>query len=103
MKKATILSLCTLVTHFRLLDLSFQMLHAFYVLEKLLNDFLSRQANFDVVFWRGSHSSTRLACFQLLQHIVSAMPCKRVVTRSLNLRLHQGPWHELCYSCTFGN
>ena len=34
-------------------DPSFQILHAFYTLERTLDEFIKRSAVFDVVFWDG--------------------------------------------------
>lgn len=34
-------------------DGSFQILHAIYILEKCLENFVVRDANFEVVFWTG--------------------------------------------------
>ena len=34
-------------------DHSFQILHAFYILERTLDEFNKRAAVFDVVFWEG--------------------------------------------------
>lgn len=34
-------------------DPSFQILHAFHILERILGEFIKRSAAFDVVFWDG--------------------------------------------------
>ena len=35
-------------------DVSYQILHAKYLLERLIQKFIARSANFDVVFFQGS-------------------------------------------------
>lgn len=44
-KLANLISLCVV-------DLSFQILHAYHLLEYILGEFIQRSANFDVVFWK---------------------------------------------------
>ncbi|KAJ7083417.1 hypothetical protein B0H15DRAFT_425762 [Mycena belliarum] len=39
-------------------DLSFQILHAYYLLETILLQFISRRANFEIVFWHTNYHST---------------------------------------------
>ncbi|KAJ7608765.1 hypothetical protein FB45DRAFT_1128535 [Roridomyces roridus] len=39
-------------------DLSFQLLHAYYVLEQTLLEFINRRANFEIAFWQSSYHST---------------------------------------------
>ncbi|CAK5280839.1 unnamed protein product [Mycena citricolor] len=39
-------------------DLSFQILHAYYLLENALLEFTSRNANFEIVFWQSERHST---------------------------------------------
>ncbi|KAK0440417.1 uncharacterized protein EV420DRAFT_1315927 [Desarmillaria tabescens] len=51
----------------------FQALHAMYILENTLKSFVSRKANFEVIFWRRQtsfvHSSRHLARQILLKHL----------------------------------
>ncbi|KAJ6601172.1 hypothetical protein DFH09DRAFT_1257794 [Mycena vulgaris] len=39
-------------------DLSFQLLHAYYILETILLQFINRRANFEIVFWQVNYHST---------------------------------------------
>ncbi|KAJ7511822.1 hypothetical protein B0H11DRAFT_2268815 [Mycena galericulata] len=39
-------------------DPSFQLLHAYYILETTLLEFVNRRANFEIVFWQVNHHST---------------------------------------------
>ncbi|KAF8146445.1 hypothetical protein K438DRAFT_507113 [Mycena galopus ATCC 62051] len=39
-------------------DASFQILHAYYILETTLLEFVNRRANFEIVFWHVNHHST---------------------------------------------
>ncbi|KAJ6557124.1 hypothetical protein B0H10DRAFT_1967384 [Mycena sp. CBHHK59/15] len=39
-------------------DLSFQILHAYYILETTLLEFINRRANFEIVFWQANYHST---------------------------------------------
>ena len=41
-------------------DLSFQFLHALYILEKTLQDMIKREAIFDIVFFDGTTSASSL-------------------------------------------
>ncbi|KAJ7084759.1 hypothetical protein C8R43DRAFT_1115430 [Mycena crocata] len=39
-------------------DVSFQILHAYYILETFLMEFINRRANFEIVFWQVEYHST---------------------------------------------
>jgi len=46
-------------------DPSFQIAHAIYALERILNEFQKRSANFDIVFFDGDFTSSHLIVFIL--------------------------------------
>ncbi|KAJ7757625.1 hypothetical protein B0H16DRAFT_1721359 [Mycena metata] len=39
-------------------DMGFQLIHAYYILETTLLEFLDRRANFEIVFWQVNYHST---------------------------------------------
>jgi hypothetical protein len=61
---------CTCLSLRLFIDPSFQVLHAIYSMERLLNEMLRRSAIFDIVFWEGKlrvvaqrFNPDRLTCF----------------------------------------
>ena len=42
-------------------DCTFQILHAYMILENILSEFSRRSANFEIAFWNGEYSGTKSA------------------------------------------